>query len=151
MNKLAREEIAKLLDITDPFLMIDQFEIIEQGKQALATKILGKDDWYFQSHLPKSQVMPATLQIEGMLQTLVLLIYKSIEHGEHRAFINDIQVKLLAPVTPKSNIDYHATLLSTRRGITKGEVIGRSDAKMVCKGEFAYASPHLMALPVKAR
>ena len=57
------EQISTALDITAPFLMIDNYELIEKGKTAIATKSISVDDWFFECHLPKSGVMPGTLQI----------------------------------------------------------------------------------------
>lgn len=136
-----------MLDIQPPYLMIDSFEIIEKGAKAKALKKLTDADWFFSCHLPKTQIMPATLQIEGMLQTLVLLIYASVEHGDQRAFITDIQVKILSAAVPEQDIEYEAELLSSKRGVSKGTVVGRSLGKVVCKGSFTYASPHLMIVP----
>ena len=129
--------------------MIDEYEEIEKGQSARSKKILNDDDWFFQCHLPESKVMPATLQIEGMLQTLVLLLYETIDHGDLPALITDINVKILSSVLPCQDIIYEALLMSFRRGITKGSVVGRINNKVLCKGEFSYASPHLMPLPLK--
>ncbi|MFC3031825.1 3-hydroxyacyl-ACP dehydratase FabZ family protein [Pseudoalteromonas fenneropenaei] len=140
-------QISQQLDIKPPFLMIDTFSVVEKGEKAIATKSLSPNEWFFDCHLPHSQVMPATLQIEGMLQTLVLLIYDTYDHGETRAFVNDIQVKVLSASTPENTLEFVATLSPMRRGITKGEVIGSSDGKVVCKGSFSYASPKFMLQP----
>ncbi len=149
MSKKTKEQISAQLDITDPFLMIDNFTLIEKGVNATASKFISPDNWFFKSHLPKSGVMPGTLQIEGMLQTLVLLIYDSFEHAEHRAFVNDMKVKLTSAITCSecTEIRYEATLLSMRRGISKGAVVGYCGNKKMCVGEFSYASPHLMVIP----
>lgn len=146
-TSLPREQIAARLDITEPFLMIDTFEVLVPGRVARATRQLDADDWFFKCHLPASQVMPATLQIEGMLQTLVLLIYSSIDHGAHRSFVTDVNVRLLSTVKPGQTITYDARVVSFRRGVAKGEVTGTTDGKATCRGDFGYASPHLLAAP----
>ncbi|TMO57474.1 3-hydroxyacyl-ACP dehydratase FabZ family protein [Pseudoalteromonas phenolica] len=149
MNKKNKADLSELLDIQDPFLMIDAYELIEAGQSAIGVKHLDAQDWFFQCHLPKSGVMPGTMQIEGMLQTLVLLIYDSFPHGENRALVNEIKVKLLSTITVKSSteIKYEARIISMRRGICKGEVKGFREGELICSGEFTYASPHLMATP----
>ncbi len=143
-KKLDQAEISKRLDIAEPFLMIDEFEEVTPGETAIGTKKLSGDEWFFDCHLPKDKAMPATLQIEGMLQTLVLLIYSKEPHGEHRSFITDTSAKLLSPPEPPHDITYKAELLSFRRGIAKGKVTGHCNDKEICHGEFTYASPHLM-------
>lgn len=144
---MSPDDISARLDITAPFLMIDSFQITEAGQAARATKTLHADDWYFAAHLPSSQVMPATLLTEAMLQTLVLLIYESVDHGAHRSFIHDIAVKVMNAAKPGQELVLDARLLSFKRGIAKGEVVATADGKVLARGNFSYASPHLMALP----
>jgi len=150
LRTLSRDEIASWLDITDPFLMIDSFEEVEAGRRARAEKNLKSEDWFFTCHLPRSRVMPATLQIEGMLQTLVLLIYTAVDHGVNRSFVTNIDVKCLSAAEPGHTIRYDAELIDFRRGIAKGAVTGTSDGAVLCRGEFRYASPHLLAVPERA-
>ena len=95
-DKLSKNQISKILDITDPFLMIEEFVETEPGYKAFSLMRIHPDAWYLSSHLPGSQVVPASLQIEAMLQTLVLLIYKKIDHGVNRAFIVDVKTKILS-------------------------------------------------------
>ena len=146
-KKLTQDQIADQLDITEPFLMIDEFEVVDPGVSARAIKRLTSEDWFFKCHLPSVQVMPATLQVEGMLQTMVLLIYSTEDHGEHRSYVTDINIKLVSAAKPGQDITFEAHLSSFRRGIAKGEVVGLSDGQAICRGAFRYASPHLMAKP----
>ena len=144
---LSPTEISDLLEISDPFLMIDGFDLIEEGKSGRGTKVLAEDDWYFRCHLPSVQAMPATLLIEGMLQSMVSLIYMTVDHGANRSFVTDIQTKLSSGGAPGMKMTYDAELISFRRGIAKGEVTGSSNEKLICWGAFSYASPHLMVAP----
>ena len=139
--------LSKTLDITEPFLMIDSFKLSENGVVGYGLKSLMAEDWFFDCHLPSQMVMPATLQIEGMLQTMVMLIYQTADHGKARSFITDIDVKLFNAVSPGVNIEYEAKIFMARRGIFKGKVIGKSNEQTICKGAFSYASPHLMNTP----
>ena len=145
LKKYTRIEIADCLDITPPFLMIDEYIEVEVGKKAIGTKMLSSEEWSLQCHLPKMQAMPATLQTEGMLQTLVMLIYDTVPHsGEQRALVTNSTVKFLSSPIVGKIISYEAELLSFRRGIAKGKVTAFSDENVISYGEFSYASPHLM-------
>lgn len=142
-----KEEIATKLNITPPFLMIDTYHEVEHETQAIATKNINPTDWWFACHLPEIQVMPGTLIVEGMLQTLVLLIYNSNTAIRNPALITNMKVKIQAPVKPGDSIKYTATLKKIRRGIANGEVIAEVNNSLVCSGEFDYAIPDLMYLP----
>ena len=139
--------LSKALEITEPFLMIDSFRLLEDSAIGYGSKNLTAEEWFFDCHLRSQMVMPATLQIEGMLQTMVMLIYQTVDHGKARSFITNIDVKVLNSAKPGTDIGYEAKILSTKRGIFKGEVIGKSNELVICKGVFSYASPHLMSVP----
>ena len=144
---LNREAISKKLEITDPFLMIDEIQLDLDSNKAISLKKLNKEDWYYSCHLPRSPVMPATLQMEGMLQTLVLIIYNLEEHKLSRSFIVDTKAKFYSKVFKQPFINYHAELTYNKRGIFKGTVKGRYLEENICEGFFTYASPQLMNLP----
>ena len=145
---LDRNEISKQLDIKDPFLMIDEIKLDINLNKAKSLKFLNKKEWFFLAHMTNSPVMPATLQIEGMLQTLVLLIYNVTENKSSKSFIVDSKTKFHSKVFNQSFINYYAELTYHRRGISKGLVIGKYYDDKICEGEFTYASPDLMKLPI---
>ena len=84
----------------------------------------------------KSDGYAATLQIEGMLQTMVILIYQTVNHDKERSFITDIDVKVLNAAKPGIDIEYEAKILRSGQGIFKGQVIGKSNSLTICKGHF---------------
>jgi 3-hydroxyacyl-[acyl-carrier-protein] dehydratase len=141
------EEIINYLEITPPFLMIDHVEKIIPGKSCYAIKKLKQEDWFFNCHLEKEKLMPGVLQIEAMLQTLVLAIYTMEGHKGKLSFVTDVSTKLLSKVSPDSQLDIYADLLSYKRGIAKGFVKTKVNNIKVCEGEFTLISPHDMPVP----
>ena len=91
--------------------MIDFFKLSENGRVGYGLKNSHSEDWFFDCHLKSQMVMPATLQIEGMLQTMVMLIYQTVEHDKARSFITDIDVKVLNAAKPGIDIEYEAKIL----------------------------------------
>lgn len=148
---LTRNQISKRLNIIDPFLMIDEINIDLNSNKAVSLKNLTKEDWFYSCHMPNSPVMPATLQIEGMLQTLVILIYSISKDDVSVAYIADAKTKFHSRVFSQNFINYHAELIHDRRGIFKGEVIGKYGEEKICEGEFTYASPNLMIVPISKK
>jgi 3-hydroxymyristoyl/3-hydroxydecanoyl-(acyl carrier protein) dehydratase len=138
---LHKEEIAQLLDISPPFLMIDKAFDIEPGKSANSIKMLLENDWFFLSHLPKVIVMPGTLQIEAMLQTLILAIYTIDKNNKKIPYITNISTKLFSQVKPNTKLEIFANVNSIKRGIIVGSAIGKVDNKIVCKGIFNLVIP----------
>ena len=146
-DSLNIDEIINYLEITPPFLMIDHVEKIIPGKSCYAIKKLKQEDWFFNCHLEKEKLMPGVLQIEAMLQTLVLVIYTMEGHKGKLSFVTDVSTKLLSKVSPNSQLDIYADLLSYKRGIAKGFVKTKVNNIKVCEGEFTLISPHDMPVP----
>ena len=68
-------------------------------------------------------------------------------HKDKLAYVSDISTKLFAKVSPNSQLNIYADLVSYRRGISKGIVKIKVDKSKVCQGEFVLISPHEMPLP----
>jgi 3-hydroxymyristoyl/3-hydroxydecanoyl-(acyl carrier protein) dehydratase len=140
---ISRDEISSIIHINDPFLMIDGVLELNEGRSLKAYLDVRNDKWFFSCHLSDEGVMPATLIIEGMLQSMVLLIYKSFRHDANISFITKIDSKILSPVRPGDNISYEANILSLKRGIFKGGISTKLDGKEIAWAEVVYASPHM--------
>ena len=127
--------------------MIDYVDAIIPGKTAHGIKKLTEDDWFFKCHMQRELVMPGTLQIEAMLQTLVLTIYTMEGHKDKFSYISHINTKLFSKISPGNQFDIHADLLSYNRGIATGVAVGKINDAKVCQGEFTFISPHDMPRP----
>jgi 3-hydroxyacyl-[acyl-carrier-protein] dehydratase len=141
---LTKSEIADYLEITDPFLMIDEIHDLIPGISARGIKHLSMEDWFFNCHLQRALIMPGTLIIEAMLQTLVLTIYTRVGHQGKLTYIRDIKTKLLVKVGPEQTLEIRANLLTYKHGISKGEAIVIIAGQTVAQGEFTLVSPHEM-------
>ena len=146
-KKLSVDEVIDFLQITSPFLMVDYVEQVIPGESCHAVKKIKQDDWFFNCHLEQEGLMPGTLIIEAMLQTLVLTLYTMESHKGKLSFVTDISSKLLSKVSYDSQLDIHAKLLSYKRGATKGQVDVKVNNLIVCNGEFTLISPHNMLVP----
>ncbi len=123
--------------------MIDGVLEFNEGVSLKAYLDVPNDKWFFSCHLSDEGVMPATLIIEGMLQSMVLLIYKSFRHDANISFITKINSKILMPVKPGNNINYEANIISLKRGIFTGKISTKIDDKEIAWAEVLYASPHM--------
>lgn len=142
------KEISKKLDIYEPFLMIDEININISEKVAKSKKFLSQESWFFKCHIPNEKIMPASLIVEGMLQTMASLIYECLDHDYEKTFIVDIKSKIISKVKPSDKLlIYKAYLLSSSRGISKGKVEAYANSQKKAEGSFIYASPKLMTLP----
>ena len=148
-RRIDTNEIISYLEISPPFLMLDYVNEIEHGRIAQGIKNLSLDDWFFKCHLGQEMVMPGTLQVEAMLQTLVLLIYTKKDHKGKFAYVTSIRTQLFHKVVPGNQLVIQAELLSYNRGLSKGIAFGQVDGLKVCSGEFVLVSPHDVPSPGK--
>ena len=144
---LNKADLQDYLEISDPFLMIDIIDVINTGEYAHAIKYLSNTEWFFGCHLHSQMVMPGSLQIEAMLQTLVMTIYTLDGHKNRYSLVNTLTVKLHSRVSHGYPLGIDATLLSFKRGIAKGVAKGTVRGELVCEGEFTLISPHLLPKP----
>lgn len=145
--KLNKDQIIEYTEIKPPFLMIDKVEELTPGKSCHAIKILNKDEWFFKCHLEKEEIMPGTLQIEAMLQTLILTLYTLDTHNKKLSFVKNINSNLISKIKPGNILYIYSVLSSYKRGIAKGKSHIEINKKIVSEGEFLLVSPHeLMTL-----
>ena len=136
------KDLEKILLIKRPFIMLDIVKDIIPGKSAHGFKHIKKSDWSFESHYEYSSV-PASVQIEAMLQTLITILYTLKDHHGKLAYITDIKTKLLSKVSPECEFHIFSEILSFKRGLSHGISKGIVNDNIVCKGEFHFVSPHL--------
>ena len=70
-----------------------------------------------------------------------------VVNNSSKSFIVDVKTKFYSKVFDQSFINYYAELTYNRRGIFKGNVLGKYYDDKICEGEFTYAVPDLMTLP----
>ena len=77
MKELNKKKIEKLINITEPFIMIDKIKKILSLRSAIGIKKVNKNSWFFKCHFVNQPMMPGTLIEEAILQTIVATLYSS--------------------------------------------------------------------------
>ena len=116
MNK---SQIEDILPHRDPYLMIDEVDIEEEGKKGVAKKKMTGDEYFFEGHFPGRPVMPGVLIVESIAQAAMVIL----NSGKLR--LKGVEkIKFRQPIQPGDLISIHIEVLSSENGgyTVKGEV-----------------------------
>ena len=145
MRSLDIREILQFQRNRYPVLLIDRILEVEPGKRALARKCFTFNEWFIPGHFDDEPVVPGTVLIESLAQTL-LMTFQCIEEYQgmkaNAASYNNIKFK--RKVEPGDVLCIEATLHSLRRGIALGSAVGMVDGEVACSAEFVIALPDVL-------
>lgn len=147
--RINKEELISLLDISPPFLMLDEVVEVDPGNFAISTKNVTSDDWFMPCHIRSAPVMPGALLAETMLQTLMIPIYLARYHQD-RGMVSKFEVKLSRKIDAKSTpalLTTTANINSHKRGITLGSAVIRRGEETIASAKIEHVIPSLLPLP----
>ena len=143
---IEKDDLSKILRISDPFLMIDKAYNITPGKSGLGSKILLKDSWFYKCHFVDAPVMPGTLQVEAMLQTVIAVIYCSTNSENKNCLITKSSSNFYSKVDKEGELKVNAEILSNNRGAIEAKAnIFFNDLK-VSDGSFKFFNPNKLKI-----
>ena len=137
--KLNNEEIKKLIPHRDPFLFVDNCEIITPGRQGKSEKFFSANEYFFKGHFPDNPIVPGVIIIEGMAQTAgVVVSYKLKEYEEKSVlFMSVNKAKFRKPILPNDNVTFEVKFLNKVRDVYKFYGICSKNDTKVSESEFS--------------
>ncbi len=137
--KLNLEEIKKLIPHRDPFLFLDNCEIIVPGEHGKSEKLFTKDERFFEGHFPNNPIVPGVIIVEAMAQTAgVVVSYKLKEYKEKSVlFMSVNKAKFRKPILPNERVSFEVKFLNSVRGVYKFEGICSKENVKVSEAEFS--------------
>ncbi len=135
------EELKKFQPNRYPFLLIDRVTECVPGQYAKGYKNLTNNEWYFPNHFPGDPNMPGCLQIEAMAQMLTVAISTmdgmegKVVHGYKHSGTFHREVR------PGDRLEMDAQIISFKRGLCKGKVVGSVDGEKACELETTIIVP----------
>ena len=138
---LFKNNLRKILKITDPFLLLDKVEKIIPGKKGTGVKVLKENEWFFKCHLIGEPMMPGTLQTEAMLQTIISIVYFSSSKEKKNFLITKFSTNFFSKINKKGKIIINAEILNNRDGAIEAKATIFFNKKKVCGGLFKFFNP----------
>ena len=89
MNLIEIEEIIK---IYRPLLYIDKVVDLQKGKSATCVKLFTYNENFFQGHFVGNPIVPGTVLIECMLQSVKLVFYSGYGFNNNSALFYNVPV-----------------------------------------------------------
>jgi 3-hydroxyacyl-[acyl-carrier-protein] dehydratase len=112
-SKMNKEEIKKIIPYAEPFLFVDEAEIIGENEISGFYQT-SKDDYYFKGHFVDFKIMPGVLVVEALAQLSTILLRKKIgsDHKNYHFLAYDVRsVQFLKPIFPGEKIILKAEVL----------------------------------------
>lgn len=148
IKNMGLTEINQCLQNRYPFLFIDKVTEVLPGKYAKGYKCFTNNESYFQGHFANSPNVPGAIQLEIMLEMFCMSFLTIPEYkGLETADLSIDSLIFKRRLTPGDRLDVIAELISFRRGIAKGRVIGLlggDSGTIVCRCEPTVCIPQIL-------
>ncbi len=128
---MSEDEIRRILPHRYPFLLVDR--VLEWGERRVrALKNVTNNEPFFVGHFPQRPLMPGVLILEGMAQTVGLLVSQE-QPGRSGYLVGVDRARFRRPVQPGDQIIYEAELERGREGFYRAHVWATVEGTLVAE------------------
>jgi 3-hydroxyacyl-[acyl-carrier-protein] dehydratase len=133
-------QVMKHLPHRYPFLLIDRVLEIVPGERIVARKNVTINEPFFEGHFPHFPVMPGVLIVEAMAQASALLSLhgsdSEVKQSSVFYLVGIDGARFKRPVQPGDQLDIHARLVRSSRGMLKYACETHVDGKVASEVEL---------------
>lgn len=136
-----------------PMLMIDYVTEVVPGDYAKGYKMLTNNEWWVPVHYPGDPNMPGCLQLEALAQMLTIAILTQDDLAGKYVYAIQHTIRYKREIHPGERLDIDAKILSWRRGVCKGKVVGKVGDEVAVEADMMIAVPDIFNqfIPGKAK
>ena len=123
--KLNIEEIKDLIPHRDPFLFVDNCEIITPGISGKSEKFFSANEYFFKGHFPNNPIVPGVIIVEAMAQTAGIVVSYKLKEFDDKSvlFMSVNKAKFRKPVRPDEKVSFEVKFINSVRDVYKFEGI----------------------------
>lgn len=140
------DRISQFLKHTPPILLVDKIIQLKPGIECITCLKLNNDKWFFKCHYPDYSVMPGSLLLEAMSQTMTILVTSmenfNKEYGGVLLLSSISNAKFRKEALPGMELLMTAKIDSFKRGIVKGKIHCESERSLICSCEMTIIIPN---------
>ena len=137
--------LEKYLKHQYPLLLVDHVLHLNPGEECTTSLSLTKDRWFFGCHYPDFPVMPGTLLLEAMSQTMVIAITSMddyVDDSKAGVLLSKISnSRFMGGAFPEMELKIHARIKNIKRGIVSGTIVCESGGVTICSSEQTIVIP----------
>jgi enoyl-[acyl-carrier protein] reductase II len=145
-SKVPDERISRYLRHMPPILLVDKILELKAGIESKTSLKLSKDKWFFKCHYPDYPVMPGTLLLEAMSQTMTIVVTSMDKFDEEWGgvlLLSSISnSKFRKEALPGLELIMSAKIDSFKRGIVKGKVRCEAEGELICTCDMTIVIPN---------
>ena len=133
------DEILQLIPHRDPFLFVDQCQIVKNGFEGIGTKKFLESEYFFKGHFPKMPIVPGVVLIEAMAQTAGIVISKFYQDRLDKSvlFLSISSAKFRKPVYPNDEIQFSVKYINSVKSVYKFMGNAYKGDLKVCESQFS--------------
>lgn len=134
---MKREELKQYLQHREPMLLIDEVEIVGEGK-CVAHYTIRDDEFFCRGHFPGNPIVPGVILCEIMAQSCSMLVRDDLK-GKDTLYSGINNVKFKHMVRPGDTCRIDAKLVKRRGPLVFCEAELTVDGELCCRGELSFA------------
>ena len=137
--KLNTEEIKKLIPHRDPFLFVDNCEIITPGERGKSEKFFSANEYFFKGHFPNNPIVPGVIIVEAMAQTAGIVVSYKLKEFDDKSvlFMSVNRAKFRKPIFPNEKVLFEVNFVNSVRDVYKFEGNCYKEDVKICEAEFS--------------
>ena len=133
------EAIKELIPHRDPFLFVDNCEIIIPGEHGKSEKLFSKDEYFFKGHFPNNPIVPGVIIVEAMAQTAGIVVSYNLKDYDEKSvlFMSVTKAKFRKPILPNDKIVFEVKFLNKVKNVYKFSGLALKNDTKVSESEFS--------------